>query len=103
MKEFEVNHTKIIFQNFDEYEITEEMAQSALKCAESNKENANFVIAKVIVTNQDGKAVFDVEYNDADQPKIGRIRRITGYLTGTTDRWNNAKRSELQDRVTHIG
>lgn len=30
-----------------------------------------------------------------------RIRRITGYLVGTTDRWNNAKRAELNDRVTH--
>ena len=31
-----------------------------------------------------------------------RIRRITGYLVGTTDRWNNAKRAELRDRVSHI-
>ena len=30
-----------------------------------------------------------------------RIRRITGYLVGTTDRWNNAKRSEEKDRVKH--
>lgn len=31
-----------------------------------------------------------------------RIRRISGYLVGTTDRWNNAKRAELRDRVSHI-
>lgn len=30
-----------------------------------------------------------------------RIRRITGYLTGTEDRWNSAKRAELHDRVRH--
>ena len=30
-----------------------------------------------------------------------RIRRITGYLVGTTDRWNNAKRAEEHDRVKH--
>ena len=30
-----------------------------------------------------------------------RIRRITGYLVGTTDRWNNAKLAELRDRVKH--
>lgn len=30
-----------------------------------------------------------------------RIRRITGYLVGTLDRFNNAKKSEVQDRVTH--
>lgn len=31
-----------------------------------------------------------------------RIRRITGYLVGTTDRWNDAKQAELNDRVKHM-
>lgn len=31
-----------------------------------------------------------------------RIRRITGYLVGTVDRWNNAKRAEERDRVKHL-
>ena len=30
-----------------------------------------------------------------------RIRRITGYLVGTMDNWNNAKRAEERDRVKH--
>ena len=30
-----------------------------------------------------------------------RIRRITGYLVGTLDRFNNAKRAEERDRVKH--
>ena len=33
--------------------------------------------------------------------KIERIRRITGYLEGTVDRWNDAKKAELDDRVKH--
>jgi len=33
--------------------------------------------------------------------KFERIRRITGYLVGTTDRFNNAKRAEEKDRVKH--
>ena len=33
--------------------------------------------------------------------KIERVRRICGYLVGTTDRWNNAKLAELNDRVVH--
>ena len=33
--------------------------------------------------------------------KFDRIRRITGYLVGTTDRFNNAKRAEEHDRVKH--
>lgn len=30
-----------------------------------------------------------------------RIRRITGYLVGTVDRFNNAKQAEVNDRVKH--
>ena len=43
----------------------------------------------------------------AQEPMIGegvgfeRIRRITGYLVGTTERFNDAKRAEEKDRVKH--
>ncbi len=30
-----------------------------------------------------------------------RIRRITGYLVGTMDKWNDAKKAEEQERVKH--
>lgn len=33
--------------------------------------------------------------------KFERIRRITGYLVGTVDRFNNGKRAEERDRVKH--
>lgn len=42
-----------------------------------------------------------------EEKKIGegigfeRIRRITGYLVGTVDNFNNSKRSEERDRVKH--
>ena len=42
-----------------------------------------------------------------DREKMGagvgfeRIRRITGYLVGTMDQWNNAKKAEEHDRVKH--
>lgn len=32
---------------------------------------------------------------------IDRLQRITGYLVGTTDRWNSAKLAELNDRIVH--
>lgn len=32
---------------------------------------------------------------------IDRLQRITGYLVGTTDRWNYAKLAELNDRIIH--
>ena len=34
-------------------------------------------------------------------PTFERIRRITGYLVGTIDRWNDAKQAEERDRVKH--
>lgn len=33
--------------------------------------------------------------------KFERIRRITGYLVGSMDQWNDAKRAEEHDRVKH--
>lgn len=33
--------------------------------------------------------------------KFDRIRRITGYLVGSMDSWNNGKKAEEQDRVKH--
>ena len=53
----------------------------------------------------------DCGYENAEKnmdtcPKCGstnidRLQRITGYLVGTTDRWNKAKLAELNDRVVH--
>lgn len=47
--------------------------------------------------------VIDGDYVDINyhiQP-FDRIRRITGYLVGTLDRFNDAKRAEVDDRVKH--
>lgn len=38
---------------------------------------------------------------ETDEEPIERIRRITGYLVGTLDRFNTAKKAEVKDRVTH--
>ena len=39
---------------------------------------------------------------EEEHKEFDRIRRITGYLVGTLDRFNNAKRAEEKDRVKHI-
>jgi ribonucleoside-triphosphate reductase len=62
--------------------------------------------------NHNRNRCMDCGYENADDhlekcPKCGstnidKLQRITGYLVGTTDRWNSAKLAELNDRVTHI-
>lgn len=54
---------------------------------------------KTIELTVDGEFV-DVKYT-YDSVPFERIRRITGYLVGTVDRFNNAKRAEVEDRVKH--
>ncbi|MDE7496648.1 MAG: anaerobic ribonucleoside-triphosphate reductase, partial [Muribaculaceae bacterium] len=47
----------------------------------------------------------NADMNETHCPKCGvkfeTIQRITGYLVGTTDRWNSGKLAELHDRVVH--
>lgn len=38
---------------------------------------------------------------DVESVPFQRLRRITGYLVGTLDRWNDGKRAEEHDRVKH--
>lgn len=42
----------------------------------------------------------DIVYH-VPEIKFDRVRRITGYLVGTLDRWNDAKLEEEHDRVKH--
>ena len=61
--------------------------------------------------NHNRNRCMDCGYENSDDhldacPKCGstridRLQRITGYLVGTTDRWNKAKLAELNDRVIH--
>ncbi len=53
-----------------------------------------------IVIHVEGEDVA-LKYYYKLQVPFERIRRITGYLVGTTDRFNDAKRAEERDRVKH--
>ena len=47
------------------------------------------------------KEYFDQYTEYFDEGKFERLRRITGYLVGTLDRWNDAKKAEEHARVKH--
>ena len=59
---------------------------------------------KLIGKNADEKKAEEY-FNDHaewfDEGKFERLRRITGYLVGTLDRWNDAKKAEEKARVKH--
>ena len=63
-----------------------------------NLQNMNTTVdgLNLVVDGED----IEITYDLAPVP-FDRIRRITGYLVGTMDRWNDAKSAEEHDRVKH--
>ncbi|MGN0536549.1 MAG: anaerobic ribonucleoside-triphosphate reductase [Acutalibacteraceae bacterium] len=61
-----------------------------------NKYNRKIKTLEITVDGED----VDLNYEFQDVP-FERIRRITGYLVGTMDHWNDAKKAEEADRVKH--
>lgn len=66
--------------------------------AHVEKENPNRSIESLTI-ELDGEFV-NLSYTLKPVP-FERIRRITGYLVGTMDNWNDSKRAEERDRVKH--
>ena len=66
--------------------------------AHVEKENPNRSI-EALTIELDGEYA-NLSYTLKPVP-FERIRRITGYLVGTMDHWNDAKRAEERDRVKH--
>lgn len=60
----------------------------SVQCSEENI--YSLIERRINMKNEVGKGV-----------GFERIRRITGYLVGTLDRFNDAKRAEEKDRVKH--
>lgn len=63
-----------------------------------DKHGDKLIGLKIEVENDDEVTLTYILKNDVP---FERIRRITGYLVGTLDKWNDAKRAEERDRVKH--
>ena len=66
------------------------MQQQDLRRRKDTQEESDMTIKQTKKSESVGEGV-----------SFDRIRRITGYLVGTVDRFNNAKRQEERDRVKH--
>ncbi len=77
--------------------LSKDEIQAYIDRGRAQKQGHKLVSLTVKVDDDD---FVDLAYQYEDRP-FERIRRITGYLVGTLDRFNNAKRAEVLDRVTH--
>lgn len=88
---------KVSFKNGDISEIPEEEVKAYMEYVQ--KKYPDEIIDELIISFDD-EGYAKLETHKHSQPFL-RIRRITGYLVGTLDRFNNGKRAEEHDRVKH--
>lgn len=63
------------------------------------EEKGRTVVKAEFIDNGDGTSTQRFWFQK--RPGIERLRRVTGYLTGTVEKMNNAKQAEVRDRVKH--
>jgi anaerobic ribonucleoside-triphosphate reductase len=86
-----VDGIEVIFET-DECSIEDIRAAVDDVCSKHNKDSIEYIV----MCNRDGFLGYRGKLK-----KFARIRRITGYLVGDTNTWNDAKAAELADRVKH--
>lgn len=87
----------MIIDGVNVYGVSEEDAKMLVTVGK-----ARYADLKKVEAYYDGDGEYiNAHFHYGEGRPFERIRRITGYLVGTTDRWNNAKAAELKDRVTH--
>lgn len=84
------------YANESDMRVTEEEIRAYLDRGALQHPNSAVTGLSLLVDGED----VDIRYELAPVP-FDRIRRITGYLVGTMDRWNDSKTAEESDRVKH--
>lgn len=89
-----INGVDISYEGFEDNPSLEELTNYV----EYVKERVPEVTSITVKMCPDGKVDINWSFRGT---KFERIRRITGYLVGTTDRWNDSKQAEEKQRVKH--
>lgn len=89
-----IDNVDVQVKGYDDFD-ADELAQYVAYV----KERVDTPVKKIIVELNDDDTV-DISYL-AQGGNFERIRRITGYLTGDINTWNDAKQAEEKDRVKH--
>ena len=87
---------KVTYAHADDMRVSDREIKAYID--RGNLQHQNTIVAGLNLA-VDGEEV-GITYDLAPRP-FERIRRITGYLVGTLDRFNDAKRAEEHDRVKH--
>ena len=82
--------------NNQQIELSEKEKQAYIDYVQKKNPNTEIEWINIIVDDE----YVNLKYKVNPVP-FNRIRRITGYLTGNTNTWNDAKKDELKDRVLH--
>ena len=93
---FHIDGVKITFLDVDD--ATRDEAANYLAFVREHVDNP--VHSITVTADANGEEV-NIAYTAHGQ-KFERIRRVTGYLVGTLDRWNDSKQAEERDRVKHV-
>ena len=80
----------------NQIELSEKEKQAYIDYVQKKNPNMEIEWINIIVDDE----YVNLKYKVNPVP-FDRIRRITGYLTGNTNTWNDAKKDELKDRVLH--
>lgn len=94
-----VDGVKVIFKNDEAKGMCDKEIKAYIKRFHDKHEDDKFRLHTLVINLLGDDVELEYLY---DSPKFERIRRITGYLVGTMDRWNNAKSAEEKDRVKHL-
>ncbi len=92
-----INNINVVIKSDKNIPVTEKEIKAYINRFYELESNAK--LSSLDVDIVDEKEV-ELTYHILPQ-KFERIRRITGYLVGDIDRWNNAKKKEEMDRVKH--
>lgn len=87
---------EIAYANADDAPVGDEEIRAYINRGNTQHQNTIVTGLKLAVDGEEVGITYDLDARPFD-----RIRRITGYLVGTLDRFNDAKRAEEHDRVKH--
>ena len=105
MKSFDLDRFKKSLGTYAS--VPEDAVEQALKSVEQYENMHVSVLVELgaaLLAKYGNEEIAKKYFEDHDQyfgSKFERLRRITGYLVGTLDRWNDGKKAEEHDRVKH--